>query len=62
MGLLYLYTVQIDALRYLTESATPNQPITAVDDILRRCFIGRLTSYDLAPTERHSGRIIPILQ
>ena len=35
------YSVQLDALCYLTESATPNQTITAVDDILRRCFIGR---------------------
>jgi len=56
------YTVQLDELCYLTESASPNLSVTAADDIVRRCFIGRLTSYDLAPTEHHSGRIIPTLQ
>ena len=40
----------------------PPETIIAADDILRRCFIGRIAFYDLAATKRHSGRIIPIFQ
>jgi hypothetical protein len=54
------HTTDFSEVHYVTfqKACPPPLQITAGDTIWRRCSIAHITPYDLAPTNRHSGRIV----